>query len=77
MPTDSFFFTFFLVAVVGEDFHARQELLELHFPVKNDRSRDDDEVLAPDTFIASEVSEKSDGLDGFARDFSKTLLTPQ
>lgn len=55
-PSDSFLFTFFLVTVVCEDFHAGQELFELHFPIENDRGGDNDEVLTPNTFIASEVS---------------------
>ena len=65
-PSYSFFFPFFLVTVVCKDFHSGQELFEFHFPIENDRGGDDDEVLTPDTFIASEVSEEGDCLDRFS-----------
>jgi hypothetical protein len=57
-PSDSFFFTFFLITVVTEYFESGKELFEFHFPIENDGGGDDDEVLTPYAFVACEMGEE-------------------
>ena len=56
VPTNTAVLPFLLIAVVGENLHAREEFLELHFPVQDDRRGHDDEVLTPDAFVAGKMS---------------------
>lgn len=57
LPADSLLLSLLLVAVVGEDFETGEELLELHLPVEDYGRWDDDEMLAPNALVASEVTE--------------------
>lgn len=57
LPADSLLLSLLLVAVVGEDFETGEELFELHLPVENHGCWDDNEMLAPDALVASEVTE--------------------
>lgn len=68
MPPDSLLFPLLLVPVIGQDLHAGKKLLELHLPVEDNRCRNDDEVLTPYAFVASEMTEKGDGLDSLAKE---------
>lgn len=54
-------------AEVGEDLERRAPLLELDFPVEDDRGRNDDEVRTPNGVFAGEICEKGNGLYGFAK----------
>jgi hypothetical protein len=42
LPTDTFLFAFFLIAVVCENAETGEKLLELHLPVEDDGCGDDD-----------------------------------
>lgn len=77
-PTDTFFFPFFLVTVVCQDLESGKKLLELHFPVEDDRGGDNDEMLTPDAFVACEMAKEGYSLDRFAvmsADFPSGLKT--
>ena len=65
VPAFTLFLAFFLVAIVGEDLETGEKLFEFHFPVENDRSRDDDEMLTPNTLVACEMTKKRDCLNRF------------
>jgi len=54
----------FRVAIVAKDFEAREELLELHFPIQYDTRGDDDQMWTPYPSIRGEVGQQSDRLDG-------------
>ena len=54
----------FGVAIVAEDFEARKELLEFHFPIQDDARRDDDQMWTPYSTIRGEVSQQGDRLNG-------------
>lgn len=56
MPSHTLLFAFFLVSVIGEYLHTRQELFELHLPIENNGGRNDDKVLTPNAFITSKVT---------------------
>lgn len=58
MPTNPLLLPLLLVAVVGEDLKTGKELLELHLPIEDDRSRNDNEVLTPYAFVACKMTEK-------------------
>lgn len=66
IPPHTALFPFFDRAVVAKYLEPRQELFELHFPVEDDARRDDDQVRSPDSFVAGQVGEERDSLDGFA-----------
>lgn len=82
VPAFALLFPLFLTAVVRQDFEARQEFLELHFPVEHlpvclshdhgrvedtyDTGRYDNEMRAPHAFFACEPSQKRNGLQCFA-----------
>ena len=65
IPTLSELLTTFRGPVVTQNLEAREELLELHFPVEKDTGRHNDEMRTPDASVAGKVSEKCDGLNGF------------
>jgi hypothetical protein len=65
MPAFTLLLALFLITIVGKNLQSGKKLFELHFPVEDDRSGDDNQVLAPNTFIAREMTKKRDSLDRF------------
>ncbi len=66
VPAHSKLLASFRVPVVAENPKARQELLELHLPVENDASRNNNQMRPPNSPVACEVGKKGNGLDSFA-----------
>ncbi|SRR5216684_3729107 len=73
VPTMTQLFSSFGRAVVSKDLESWQKLLEFHFPVHENAGRHNNQVRAPDTPIACQMSQKSDGLDGLPRSRSANV----
>lgn len=65
IPTFPFLLALFGVAVIGENFETRSPFLELHFPVENDASRNDNEMWSPNMLLTSKMRNESDCLNCF------------
>jgi len=67
IPTFSFLFTLFRIAVVGENFEAGSPFLELHFPVEDDTRGYDNEMWTPNMFLTCKMCNESNCLDCFPK----------